>query len=132
MGYVYFKVLVRVGFTRISVQCKWFPLGRERGVGNGISERVVTLGWLRWQHMWWNGVMDDGRESSGEVVGWYMGSGKGGGEGRCCGVFRECGMDVCVMGRNDGCLLGGGEGVRDRVVLTFFLTGLVSRRLGGF
>jgi len=31
-------------------------------------------------------------------------------------------MDVCVMGRDDGCLLSGGEGVRGRVVLALFLT----------
>jgi len=82
--------------------------------------------------MWWNGVMDEGRESSGKVMGWYMGSRKGDGGGRCCNVFGEGGMDVCVIGRNNGGLLGGGEGVRGRVVLIFFLIGLVSWRLGGF
>jgi len=48
MGYVYLEVLVRVGFARITVQCEGFPLGRESGVGDGISERVATprsLGW---------------------------------------------------------------------------------------
>jgi len=35
-------------------------------------------------------------------------------------------MNVCVMGRDDGCLLSGGEGVRSGVVLIFFLTRLVS------
>ena len=77
-------------------------------------------------------MVDEGRESSGDVVRWYMGSGKGGSGGRCCGVFGDGGMDVCVIGRDDGRLLSGGEGMRGRVVLAFFLTRLVSRRLGGF
>jgi len=42
------------------------------------------------------------------------------------------GMEVCVMGKDDGCLLSGGEGVRGSIVLAFFLTRLVSWRLGGF
>jgi len=28
--------------------------------------------------MWWNGVVDEGKESSGELVRWDMSSGKGG------------------------------------------------------
>ena len=48
IGYVYFEVLVGVGFSRITVQRKGFPLGRERGVGDGIHERVVPPGWLGW------------------------------------------------------------------------------------
>ena len=47
-------------------------------------------------------------------------------------MYGDGRMDVCVMGRDDGCLLSGGEGVWGWVVLAFFLTGLVSRRLGGF
>ena len=62
-------------------------------VGDGINER--------------NGVVDEGRKSSGEVVRWDMGSGKGGNGGRCCGVSQEDGMEVCVIGRDDGCLLSG-------------------------
>jgi len=76
--------------------------------------------------VWWNGVVDEGRKSRGEIVGWDMGSGKGGCGGGCCDVSWEGGMEVCVMGRDDGCLLSGGEGVRGRIVLTFFLIGLVS------
>ena len=41
-------------------------------------------------------------------------------------------MNVYVMGRDDRCLLSGGEGVRSGVVFTFFLTRLVNRGLGGF
>jgi len=36
------------------------------------------------------------------------------------------------MGRGDGCLLSGGEGVRSGVVLTFFLCGLEGRRPRSF
>jgi len=36
------------------------------------------------------------------------------------------------MGRRNGCLLSGGEGVRSGVVLTFFLFGLEGRRLRNF
>ena len=49
-----------------------------------------------------------------------------------CGVPRDGGINVCVVGRDDGCLLSGGEGVWGGVVLAFFLIGLVSRGLGGF
>jgi len=45
VGYVYFKVLVRVGFSRIAVQCEGFPLDGERCVGDGVNERVATFGW---------------------------------------------------------------------------------------
>ena len=41
-------------------------------------------------------------------------------------------MDVCAVGRDDGCLLSGGEGVRGVVIFTFFLAGLVGRGLMGF
>jgi len=61
-----------------------------------------------------------------------MSSGKGDNSHRCCGVSREGGMDVCMMGKDDGCLLSGCEGVRGRVVFAFFLIGLVSWRLRGF
>jgi len=36
------------------------------------------------------------------------------------------------MGRGNGCLLGGGEGVRGGIVFTFFLCGLEGRRLHNF
>ena len=36
------------------------------------------------------------------------------------------------MGRGNGCLLSGGEGVRSRVVLAFFLCGLEGRRFHSF
>jgi len=38
----------------------------------------------------------------------------------------EGGVEVCVMGRDDESLLSGGEGVRGRIVIAFFLTRLVS------
>jgi len=77
-------------------------------------------------------MVDEGGKSGGKVVRWDMGSGKGGGGGRCCGMSEEGGMEVCMMGRDDGCLLSGGEGVWGRIVLAFLLTRLVSWRLGGF
>jgi len=61
-----------------------------------------------------------------------MGGGEGGSRGGCCGVPGDGGINVCVVGRDDGCLLSGGEGVWGGVVLAFFLIGLVSRGLGGF
>ena len=48
MCYVYFEVLVCIGFACITVQREGFPLGRERGVGDGIGKRVATSGWLGW------------------------------------------------------------------------------------
>ena len=48
MGYVYFEVFIRVGFSRVTIQREGFPLGRERGVGDGINERVATPRWLGW------------------------------------------------------------------------------------
>ena len=35
-------------------------------------------------------------------------------------------MEVCMMGCEDGSLLSSGEGVRGRIVLAFFLSGLES------
>jgi len=71
-------------------------------------------------------MVNEGGKSGGKVVRWDMGSGKGDSEGRCCGVSWEGGMEVCMMGRDDRCLLSSGEGMRGRIVLVFFLTRLVS------
>jgi len=46
MGYVYFEVLVEVGFSRIAVQCEGFPLSGERCVGDNVNERVAASRWL--------------------------------------------------------------------------------------
>ena len=48
VGYVYFELLVGVGFSRIEVQCERFPLDGERCIGDGVNERVTTSGWLGW------------------------------------------------------------------------------------
>jgi len=40
--------------------------------------------------------------------------------------------DVCVVGRDDGCLLDGGESVWNGVIFTFFPAGLVGQGPGGF
>jgi len=79
-------------------------------------------------------MADDGRKSSGEVKMGDMGGGKGAGRVGCCGVSRHGGwmMDVCVVGRDDGCLLSGGESVQGGVIFTFFLAGLVGWGPGGF
>jgi len=77
-------------------------------------------------------MVDERRKGRGEVMRWDMGGGEGGSRGGCCGVPRDGGINVCVVGRDDGCLLSGGEGVWGGVVLAFFLIGLVSRGLGGF
>jgi len=78
--------------------------------------------------------VDKGRKGSGEVMRGDMGGGKGGGRGGCYGVPGDGGwmMNVCVIGRDDGCLLSGGEGVWGRVEFTFLLAGLVGWGLGGF
>jgi len=47
-------------------------------------------------------------------------------------VPGDGGMNVCVVGRDDGYFLSGGEGVWGGVVLAFFFTRLISRGLGGF
>jgi len=84
--------------------------------------------------------VDKGRKGSGEVMRWDMGGGEGGegGEGGnrggCCGVPGDGGwkMNVCVMGRDDGCLLSDGEGVKSGIVFTFLLVVLVGWGVGGF
>jgi len=47
-------------------------------------------------------------KGGGKVVRWDSGSGKGGSGGRCYGVSWEGGVEVCMMGRDDGSLLSGG------------------------
>ena len=71
-------------------------------------------------------------KSGGEVVRWDVGSGKSGSGGRCCRVSWDGGVEVCMMGRDDGSLLSDGDGVRGRIILTFFLTRLESRGICGF
>ena len=44
VGDVDFQVFVRVGFAGIAIQVEWFPLGRERGVGDKIREWVAASG----------------------------------------------------------------------------------------
>jgi len=46
--YVYFEVLIWIGFTCITVQREGFPLRRERGVGDGVGKRMAAFGWLGW------------------------------------------------------------------------------------
>jgi len=57
MGDVDFEVFVMVGFNDVAVQCEGFPLGRKWGVGDKISEGVVT-----------SGLVDHSGEGGGKVV----------------------------------------------------------------
>jgi len=54
MGDVDFQVFVRVGFAGLAIQGEWFPLGRERGVGDKIREWVAASGLVGWG-MWGGG-----------------------------------------------------------------------------
>ena len=138
MGDVDFQVLIKVGFASIAIQGEWFPLGRERGVGDKIREWVAASGLVRRGHVRWGWVVDHSRKSGGDVVrrnvccgkilwgiGWNMcgvecdgyvvgdmGGGEGGSGGWGCGKARLTRWKVMGMGRGNGCLLGGGEGVR--------------------
>jgi len=158
MGDVDFKVLVRVGFASIAIEGERFPLGWERGVGDKVHEWVAASRLVRREHVRWNGVVDHSGKGGGDVVrgnvgcgkilwviGWNMcgvegggyvvgdlGGRKGGGGGWGCGKPRLTRWKVMGMGRGNGCLLVGGEGVGGGIVFTFFLYGLESRRLHSF
>jgi len=56
-----------------------------------------------------------------------LGGGEGGSGGRGCGVLRLGGGEMSGMGGRNGCLLGGGEGVRGGVVFAFLFCGLECR-----
>jgi len=158
MGDVDFKVLVRVGFASIAVEGERFPLGWERSVGDKVREWVAAPGLVRGEHVRWNGVIDHSGKGGGDVVrgnvgcgkrlwviGWNMcgvegggnvvgdlGGRKGGGGGWGYGKPRLTRWKVVGVGRGNGCLLGGGEGVGGGIVFTFFLCRLESRRLHSF
>ena len=68
MGDVDFEVLVRVGFTSIAFQIEGFPLGRKRGVGNKVGERVTASGLVGREHMRWDGMVDHSGKGGGKVV----------------------------------------------------------------
>ena len=72
-----------------------------------------------------------GVEGGGNVVG-DLGGRKGGGGGWGYGKPRLTRWKVVGVGRGNGCLLGGGEGVGGGIVFTFFLCRLESRRLHSF
>jgi len=57
---------------------------------------------------------------------------EGSGRGWGCGEPWLTRWEVMGMGRSNGCLLGGGEGVRSGVVLAFFLCGLEGWGLRSF
>ena len=158
MGDVDFKVLVGVGFASIAIEGERFPLGWDGGVGDKVREWVAASELVRREHVRWDGVVDHSRKGRGDVVrgnvgcgkilwviGWNMcgvegggyvigdlGSKKGADGGWGCGKPHLTRWKVMGMGGGNGCLLGGGEGVGGRIVFTFFLCRLESRRLHNF
>ena len=72
-----------------------------------------------------------GMEGGGYVVK-GVGGGDGGGGSWGCSEPWLTGWKVMGMGRGNGCLLGGGEGVGGGIVFTFFLCRLEGRRLHSF
>jgi len=68
MGDVDFEVLIRVSFASIAVQGEGFPLGRKRGVGDEVGERVAKSGLVGREHMRWDGMVYHGGEGGGKVV----------------------------------------------------------------
>jgi len=85
MGDVYFEVFIGVGFDGVAVQREGFPLGRKGGVGDKVSEGMMTSGLVGREQMRWDGMVDHSREGGGKVVrgdvgcwkvmwvvGWYM------------------------------------------------------------
>jgi len=110
---VHLKMFVRVGVSRIAVQCEGFPLVGERCGCDVINEKVAMFGWVWWKRVWRDGMTDDGRERGGVVVRRDMSGGKGGSTVVGCRLFGDGGwmMDDCVVGGDDGCLLSGGEDV---------------------
>jgi len=62
----------------------------------------------------------------GHVVGRDVYGGQDGGGGGSHSISWEGGVEVSMMGWEDGSLLGGGEGVRGRIVLAFLFSRLES------
>ena len=98
------------------------------GKGGGeVVRRNVGCGKVLWVVGW------DicGMEGGGYVVG-DVGGREGGGGSWGCGESRLTGCKVVRMGRGNGCLLGGGEGVGGGIIFTFFFCRLEGRRLHSF
>ena len=133
---VHFQVFIGVGFASVAIEVEWFPLGRERGVGDKIREWVAASGLVRREHVRWGWVVDHSRKGEGVVrrnvgcgkilwvIGWNMcgvegggnvvgdlGGREGGDGGWGCGKPRLTRWKVVGVDRGNGCLLGGGEGV---------------------
>ena len=68
MGDVDFKVFVGVGFPSVTLQCEGFPLGGEGGVGDEVSERVATCGFVGWERVRRYGMVHKSGKSESEVV----------------------------------------------------------------
>jgi len=99
---------------------KWDGMVDHGGEGRG---KIVRRDMGRWKVLWvvlWNMC---GVEGGGYVVG-DLGGREGSGRGWGYGMSWLSGWKVSGVGGGDGCLLGGGKGVRGGVVFAFFLRGL--------
>ena len=102
---------------------KWDGMVDHGGEGRG---KIVRRDMGRWEVLWvvlWNMC---GVEGGGYIVG-DLGGREGSGRGWGCGMSWLSGWKVSGVGEGDRCLLGGGEGVRGGIVLTFFFCGLEGR-----
>jgi len=107
---------------------RWgWVVDHSRKGGGDVVRRNMGCGKI----LWFVGWDMCGMESGGYVVG-DVGGREGGGGSWGCGEPRLTGWKVVGMGRGNGCLLGGGEGVEGGIVFTFFLCRLESRRLHSF
>ena len=142
----------------IAIQRERLLLGRKRGVGDKVSDGVTASRLVGREQVRWDGMVDYSGEGGAEVVrgdvscrkvlrvvwwnmcgvsgGGYvvgdLGGREGSGRGWGCGEPRLSRGEVRGMGRGNGCLLSGGEGVSSGVILAFFLCGLEGRRLCSF
>jgi len=74
VGDVDFEVFIGVGFTSVTLQREGFLLGGEEGVGDEVGERVTAPGFVRWEWVRRDEMVDEGGKSGGEVMRRDMGS----------------------------------------------------------
>jgi len=103
MGDIYFNVLIRVCVSTIAFQHEGFPLARERGFSDAFNERITTFVWMcRYEML---NISSEG----GDVVVW---------------------RDMCMVGWEGRYMMGCGEGIGGRVILTFLFKWLTHRSFG--
>ena len=107
---------------------RWgWVVDHSRKGGGDVVRRNVGCGKILWVVGWDMCGMEGGGYVVGDV------GGREGGEGSWgCSEPRLTGWKVMGIGRGNGCLLGGGEGVGGGIVFTFFLCRLEGRRLHNF